>query len=121
MKRYLIDTYILFWAIFEPEKLNQSEAKIIDGASNLIYVSAASLWELAIKKTIGKLTFPDNFFDAVEDNGYDILNISTEHIKHSTALPLLHRDPFDRLLVAQIMAEKLSLITRDENMKAYFK
>ena len=116
----LLDTHILFWSVFEPGKLNQNETNAISDTNNKVLVSVVSLWELAIKKSIGKIELPDSFFQEINNSGFNILGLSPAHIEESTRLPLLHRDPFDRMLVAQTKTENLSLITRDKGIQKYF-
>lgn len=116
----LLDTHIFFWAIFEPEKLDKNETAAIGNADNKVLVSIVSLWELAIKKSIGKIELPDSFFQEIKNSGFDILGLSPEHIEKSMQLPLLHRDPFDRMLVAQTKTDNLSLISRDKEIQKYF-
>ena len=117
--RLLLDTHSLLWAIFEPKKLSLEAREAIADKDSVAYTSIASLWEIAIKRNLGRLDVPDNFFDAIEDGGYELLNIRIPHIKEYTSLLLHHRDPFDRILIAQAMSERLTLITRDKNISQY--
>ena len=116
----LLDTHIFFWSVFEPEKLNKDETAAISDTNQKVLVSVVSLWELAIKKSIAKIELPSNFFQEINNSGFDILGLSPVHIEQSMQLPLIHRDPFDRMLVAQTKAENLSLLTRDKEIKKYF-
>ena len=117
--RLLLDTHSLLWAIFEPKKLSIEAQEVIANKNSVAYTSIASLWEIAIKRNLGRLDVPDNFFDAIEYGGYELLNITIPHIKDYTSLPLHHRDPFDRILIAQAISERLTLITRDKNIDQY--
>ena len=117
--RSLLDTHSLLWAVFERKKLSSEAQKIIADKDSVVYTSMASLWEIAIKKNLGRLDVPDNFFDAIESGGFELLNITIPHIKQYTALPLHHRDPFDRILIAQSINEQLTLITRDKEIEQY--
>lgn len=117
--RILLDTHTLIWALAQPEKLSNKIVKIISNVNNLVFVSTASLWELQIKKSLNKITFPENFPILLQDYGYKILNISIEHILQLEHLPLIHRDPFDRMLIAQSISEKIPLVTDDSEILQY--
>ena len=101
----LLDSHSLLWAVFDPKKLSVEAQKAIANNDNVVYTSITSLWEIAIKQNLGRLNVPGNFFDAIESGGYELLNITVPHIKVYTGLPLHHRDPFDRILIAQAMNE----------------
>jgi PIN domain nuclease of toxin-antitoxin system len=117
--RYLVDTHSLLWALGDPETLSPSARDAIASPSNLIFVSSASLWECAIKASIGKLDLPEDFFDSIPETGYEVMPIRTSHLNVYRTLPMHHRDPFDRMLVAQARAEALVLITRDPEIARY--
>jgi PIN domain nuclease of toxin-antitoxin system len=89
-----------------------------DGA-NLVSVSAASLWELAIKQSLGKLRAPDDLFATVDRTGFAMLDVTARHAIAVAHLPFHHRDPFDRLLVAQAQLEGLTIVTRDRRLPKY--
>ena len=91
-------------------------------ANNECYVSVASLWEVAIKMNIGKYSFDGGFSafrELVKNNGFTVLQIEDEHMERLFALPLIHRDPFDRLIITTALAEDLTIITIDENIQKY--
>ena len=118
----LLDTHVVLWFLGDNEKLSKAALNTILEPANEKYVSIASAWELAIKIGLGKLKFDggvDNFFKTISDNGFFLLPIKEEHIKQVEKLPFLHRDPFDRLLVASVLSEDMSLITADENIHRY--
>jgi PIN domain nuclease of toxin-antitoxin system len=117
--RYLLDTHALLWALGEPGALAPAARDTIASPTNLIFVSTASLWECAIKASIGKLALPEDFFDAISGTGYEVLQIRIPHLNVYRSLPMHHRDPFDRILVAQAKAEALTLITRDPEIAKY--
>jgi PIN domain nuclease of toxin-antitoxin system len=117
--RYLLDTHSLLWAIGDPGTLARAARDVIASESNIIFVSSASLWECAIKASIGKLDLPDDFFDSISQTGYEVLPIRISHLNVYRSLPLHHRDPFDRIFVAQANAEALTLITRDPEIAKY--
>jgi PIN domain nuclease of toxin-antitoxin system len=110
------------WYLNDDEKMPESVKDIINNGSNTVYVSVASIWEVAIKISIKKLTFDsgiDSFIEAIEDNDFTLLAIEPEHIKKVVELPFIHRDPFDRLLIAQSMVEDTAIITSDETILKY--
>ena len=116
----LLDSHTLLWALDDAYKqLEPDVLHMINEPDNLVYVSLASLWELGIKVSIGKLKLPADFFESLPELGYEILTITLPHIKTYMRLPLHHRDPFDRILVAQAISEKLTLVTRDPNIFQY--
>lgn len=119
MMRYLLDTHIFLCAIFDKNKLSKNISDIINDSNNIIFISLASLQEIAIKASIGKLDIPENFFDRVDNSSYRILNINSKHLAALTNLPIIHRDPFDRTLVAQSISENLPLISIDPEIIKY--
>ena len=117
--RFLVDTHALLWALGEPSALSPMARDAIADPSNLIMASSASLWECAIKASIGKLELPEDFFESVPEAGYEVLPIGIPHLNAYRTLPMHHRDPFDRMLVAQARAEALTLISRDPEIAKY--
>lgn len=115
----LLDTHVFLWWLSDPAKLTSETISVISAADNEIFVSTAVLWELAIKRSIGKLSSPLNFVEAARLSGFKILPISVEHIAATEELPMHHRDPFDRMLVAQALCEQAVLITRDPELLRY--
>lgn len=116
--RYLLDTHVLLWSRASPERLSPEAVTVLQSTDNALYISMATLWECAIKACIGKLTVPEGFFRLVAHD-YEILDIELAHVEATLQLPLLHRDPFDRLLVAQAQLGGLTLVTRDRNVIRY--
>ena len=115
----LLDTHVLIWALENnPTLSNIARDKIIDG-NNIVFVSSASVWEIAIKKSTGKLVVPDNLIEEIELHRFTPLPINYAHAQLVANLPHLHKDPFDRILIAQALLEKLTLITRDELIMEY--
>ncbi|GHU49732.1 twitching motility protein PilT [Spirochaetia bacterium] len=122
MGRYLLDTHAAIWFLIGDDKLSDTVRRIIEEDSSLIYMSVVSAWELAIKISIGKLRFPGNsagFIQMAKNDDITILSIKAAHLAALEGLPLIHRDPFDRLLIATAQAEGLTLITVDENIARY--
>jgi PIN domain nuclease of toxin-antitoxin system len=118
---YLLDTNILIKAYSNPESLNDKVKEILSSPKTTVYVSYVSFWEIEIKRNLGKISIPKNMFDDVFDDGLLILDFRMSHIHWLSKLPDLHRDPFDRMLVAQAISENLQLITTDKIVKKYDK
>ena len=117
--RLLIDTQIFIWAVLDSDKLGLKARQIMLGAGE-VFVSAASIWEVAIKAKIGKLEGnPDEFVEAIEESGFRELMISAKHAAKVHELPLYHRDPFDRLLIAQALIEPMRFLTADSVLEQY--
>ena len=119
MKRVLLDTHVLLWWLADDSKLGTNTRTVISDGNNEIYVSAASSWEISIKKRNGKLTGPDNLDGIVEQERFIKLPISLVHGELAGQLPYHHKDPFDRMLIAQAQTEKLTILTVDEKFQQY--
>jgi len=122
MNRYLIDTHTAIWFFNGDQKLSEKAKKIIRDRSNPIYLSIGSAWEVAIKISIGKLDEIEsvaNFLHDAKINDITILPVSPSCLTILETLPMHHRDPFDRLLIATAIAENMTLITADENTPKY--
>ena len=118
--RYLLDTHVLLWWIRDDPKLRADTRRTVTDPDHDIVVSAASIWEAAIKRAVGKLRFETAvLLDTLRRGGLRVLPITAEHALAAGDLPRHHDDPFDRMLVAQAMAEGLTLITRDARLRAY--
>jgi PIN domain nuclease of toxin-antitoxin system len=120
MNGYLLDTHVLLWWFDDPELLSEPARSAITEPDNRAIVSVASVWEIAIKTALGKLEAPDDLEDMIEDAGFELMSIIYSHAWTVKNLPLeRHKDPFDRLLVAQAKVEGLTLITRDVHLGTY--
>ena len=117
--QYLLDTHIILWWLTEPEKIKSKARNIIKDKSNTIFISSASFWELGIKKSLGRLTLPHNLLETITAENFKILPIQPAEALGITDLPLLHADPFDRLLVMQAKLYDLIIITRDSAIMEY--
>ncbi len=121
--RLLLDTHTFLWWIDNDPHLSTQARALISDSNNELYFSAASGWEIAIKARIGKLAMPDNLEQFIIEqlvlNQFTVLPIQLSHALHVYTLPLLHRDPFDRLLVAQSQVEDLLLLTNDALIQQY--
>lgn len=116
--RILLDTHLFLWAVSAPSKLSSAARKQIDAAE--VFISAASIWEISIKSSIGKLDAdPQELLAGVEPAGFSMLAITGEHAARTAKLPLIHKDPFDRMLVAQASVEPMILLTNDEALRGY--
>lgn len=119
--KYLLDTHLLLWACFDPQKLPAAAATLIETADEL-YFSAASLWEIGIKHALGRPDFPYDpriVKGLLLGAGYQELAIASDHGITAAALPELHKDPFDRLLIGQAIVEGMQLVTSDKALTAY--
>jgi PIN domain nuclease of toxin-antitoxin system len=120
--KLLLDTHLLLWSAAMPKKLPAAARRLIDDPDHELIFSAASLWEVAIKNQLGREDFhvePRVLRRALLDNGYDELVITSEHAVATDTLPPLHKDPFDRLLVAQAQTEGITLLTSDAVLAGY--
>lgn len=120
--KLLLDTHLLLWAAGTPRRLPAAARKLLDDPGNELLFSAASLWEIAIKRSLGREDFrvdPRLLRRGLLENGYAELPITGEHATAVDALPWLHKDPFDRMLVAQAMAESVTLLTADPQLAHY--
>ena len=115
----LLDTHVFIWWDRADAQLGVAAAAAIGDPDNRIFVSAASVWEIAIKRQSGRLTFSGSPSQAIAKNGFYPLPISVEHAEAAAHLPAIHKDPFDRLLVAQSIARDLVLVTADDLVKHY--
>jgi PIN domain nuclease of toxin-antitoxin system len=121
--RLLLDTHAFLWFIMGSANLSVNARALIENPANERHLSVASLWEVAIKATLGKLTLSAPFDELIPAqlklNGIDLLNIKVDHLSALTTLPFHHRDPFDRLIIAQAMVEKLPVISIDAAFDTY--
>jgi len=120
--KLLLDTQLLLWAAAHPRRFSAAARKLLNEPENHLLFSAASLWEITIKNSLGRADFrvqPRVLRRGLLDNGYTELPITSDHAVTVEALPDLHRDPFDRLLVAQATCEGITLLTADEIVAQY--
>lgn len=118
----LVDTHLLLWAAGEPQKLPRKARRLLDDPGTPLWFSAASLWEVAIKHGLGREDFrvePRRLRRGLIDNGWRELAITSEHAVAAGDLPALHKDPFDRMVVAQARVEGLTLVTSDAAVARY--
>ncbi|MEO8385257.1 MAG: type II toxin-antitoxin system VapC family toxin [Betaproteobacteria bacterium] len=120
--KYLLDTHLLLWAAAGMPALPLPAKKLIEDPTNDIFFSAASLWEISIKHGLGRADFqvdPQVLRRALFDNGYQEIVVSSLHAAATATLPPIHKDPFDRMLVAQAIAEGITLLTCDNEVAQY--
>ena len=115
----MLDTHAFLWWLGDDPRLGPKARGLIANANNQIFVSAATAWEISIKKSIGKLEAPDDLDTVAEEEGFEKMPISFFHGERAGDLPQHHRDPFDRMLVAQSQAEGLEIITADDAIARY--
>ena len=119
LQGYLLDTHIFLWSLDETKRLTKEVAKILKDPRNRIFVSVATAWEISIKQKKGKLPLKTTLEECFRKSNFEILEIKLPHILQLENLPFYHKDPFDRMLVAQAIVEKLMIITQDEKIKKY--
>ncbi len=117
--KFLLDTNILLWALAEPSKISDDIKNILINPNYLIYASTVNVWEVIIKSSIGKLKIPNNIEEQIIEHRFVPLPITFKHAICVGTLPNIHNDPFDRLLIAQAIEEKLTIITSDTIIPKY--
>lgn len=116
---FLLDTHVLLWWFSNDPLLSSKARTVISDETNLIFVSSASVWEIIIKKSLGKLKAPDDLEEAFKKNDFKELPMTVQHVLMIGQIPNHHKDPFDRMLIAQAKCEGLTLITADEKLTLY--
>lgn len=116
---YLLDTHTLLWWLSDDARLPSGVRDIIRAPDNEVYVSAVSGWEIAIKRAMGKLDAPHDLVALIAEEGFQELPISFAHGERAGQLPPIHRDPFDRMLVAQSQVHGLTILTKDDDIPRY--
>lgn len=121
--KLLLDTHIFLWFIAGDLKLSSNARSLIEDSANEKFVSVVSLWEIAIKHSLGKLDLSDDFDilfpKQLEINGFEMLTIKAAHLSNLISMPFHHRDPFDRLLAAQSVFENMQIVSVDEIFDSY--
>ena len=121
--KVLLDTHVVLWMVNEHEKLSPSAKVLLINDEHTLFISIASLWEMAIKVSLGKLSELNGgvsvFLSKMENMPIEMLPVTTDHIKIIESLPFIHRDPFDRMLVATAKASDMTILTADSNIPKY--
>jgi PIN domain nuclease of toxin-antitoxin system len=115
----LLDTHVLLWWLADSVEVKDEARTAIGDAANTVWVSAASAWEISIKRALGKLRAPGDLEGAINRSGFSALPITLRHADLAGRLPRHHDDPFDRMLIAQASTEHLTIVTRDARFQAY--
>lgn len=116
--RLLLDTHVLLWWLDDPTLIVESAREAIAEPNNDVFVSSVSVWEVVLKRSLGKLNAPHNLPNVIAANGFRVLPVTIDHALATESLPWHHRDPFDRMLVAQAIAEGMSFL-RDKWIREY--
>ena len=119
---FLLDTHILIWAAISPHKIPPELASLLSDPSNHLHFSSASIWEISIKESLGKRDFQvssNKLHEGLVENGYKEIKVSSLHAMGVIKLPFIHRDPFDRILVATAIWENIPLLTNDSTLSPY--
>jgi PIN domain nuclease of toxin-antitoxin system len=117
--KVLLDTHALIWALEGSAQLSKTARDVIEDGANEVLVSVVSAWEIAIKKSLGRLKVPDDLVSATDKAGFLRRPLGFAEVKRLESLPAHHSDPFDRVLVAQAMEEGAAIVTRDRNIARY--
>jgi PIN domain nuclease of toxin-antitoxin system len=117
--KLLLDTHILLWWLNNDPSLSESLGKLIRDPENTVFISAVVLWEIWLKQSLGKLKLPPNFKELLDLEEFENLPLTARQAAAVASLPWHHRDPFDRMLVAQAKVERLTLVSVDEDLPAY--
>jgi PIN domain nuclease of toxin-antitoxin system len=120
--KLLLDTHLLLWAAHDPQRLTKAARTLIEDSENELFFSAASLWEITIKQSLGRQDFRVDarlLRRGLLDNGYAELSITSEHAINTDQLADAHKDPFDRVLLAQAIVEGITLVTNDRKLAKY--
>lgn len=119
MSIYLLDTHVALWWLSNNRKLTKKMRELISNPQNQMMVSAVSLWEIIIKKSLNKIEVPDNLKEALVASGFKLLSMTADHALCVENLPYIHNDPFDRLLIAQCIVEDVIFVTADKIIPKY--
>ena len=115
----LLDTHIILWWLDNSPQLSAQHTALIADLHNLCFISAASIWEINIKRALGKLEIPHDCIHELRSEGFIELPVTWEHADRVQTLPAIHQDPFDRILIAQAMCNRLTLVTADRYIQRY--
>jgi PIN domain nuclease of toxin-antitoxin system len=114
-----LDTHVLLWWLDDSPFLSDKVRNAIANSENLVVLSSVVIWEIRIKQALGKLVIAPEFYDVIKDEGFEMLSITPDHANAVGELPMHHRDPFDRMIIAQAKLEGLTIATQDPVFKKY--
>jgi PIN domain nuclease of toxin-antitoxin system len=114
-----LDTHVLLWWLDDSQLLSDKVRNAIANSENLVVLSSVVIWEIRIKQALGKLIIAPEFYDVIKDEGFEMLSITPDHAYAVGELPMYHRDPFDRMIIAQAKLEGLTIATQDSVFKKY--
>ena len=117
--KLLLDTHVVLWWLSNPSTISIQAQQAISNRKNQAFISSATIWEMSIKSSLGKLAMPDNLEEVMIAEDFECLPIFFSHASLAGHLPIIHKDPFDRMLIAQAKIEHLTIVTRDDNMLRY--
>ena len=120
--KYLLDTHIIMWCALCPQKLSHTAKEVIMDSNADKYVSIVSAWEFTVKHSLGKLDLDGGiggFFQILDENSFTALGVKREYIHQLAHLPIIHHDPFDRMLISTALTEQMRLVTADQNIRRY--
>jgi len=117
--RLLLDTQVLIWVLTDPKRLSERAGNAITTGENRVFVSLVSPWEMAIKTALGNLAPPDDLESQLSEKRFELLPIALRHTRAVASLPHHHRDPFDRMLIAQAQVDGMTLVTSDRKIERY--
>lgn len=117
--KILLDTHLLLWWLNDSSELPAEARELIRNPENTIFISAVTLWEIRIKESLRKLRLPPNFDEALGEEEFENLALSASQVSGISQLPMIHRDPFDRMLIAQARATRMTLLTADDTVASY--
>ena len=115
----ILDTHTVLWWLDDSHKLSEQARRAIANSDNIIVLSAVVIWEIRIKQALGKLTIANEFYDVIKKQGFEMMSISPDHAYAVGELPMHHRDPFDRMIIAQAVCENLTVVTQDAVFEKY--
>jgi len=117
--RVLLDTHAVVWALSDDPRLSTAAWRVVEDAGNEVFVSVVSAWEMSVKQALGRVSVPDDLERVLVDAGFLQRHVRFSDCSRLTALPAIHRDPFDRMLVSQALEDGIPIVTRDEAIARY--
>jgi len=117
--RFLLDTHVFIWWLYDNERLSAAANAAILDPGNSVYISAVSVFEVRLKDALRKITIARNWWEKLSEQEFDHLAFTVDHANATRQLPFIHRDPFDRMLIAQAQVEGMTFVTRDRELRKY--